>query len=132
MPSEQKATQFPCPGCAAEMQFDPATGGMKCPFCGQTQELPAPADGNSVPSHGFDEFVAAGASKLQALTGQALQVSCDGCGSVVAFEPPEVAGVCPFCGAPLVAQAKAADPLISPDGLLPAKVPKEQAAAEVK
>ena len=32
----------------------------------------------------------------------------------------------------LVAQAKAADPLIAPDGLLPAKVPKEQAAAEVK
>jgi ribosomal protein S27E len=132
MAPEKKAAQFPCPGCAAEMQFDPATGGMKCPFCGQTQALPATAGGDSVPSHGFDEFVAAGAAKLQPLTGQALQVSCEGCGSVVAFEPPEVAGVCPFCGAPLVAQAKAADPLISPDGLLPAKVPKEQAAAEVK
>jgi ribosomal protein S27E len=132
MPAEKKAAQFPCPGCAADMQFDPATGGMKCPFCGQTQALPAPAEGARVPSHGFDEFVAAGAAKLQSLTGQALQVSCDGCGSVVAFEPPEVAGNCPFCGAPLVAQAKAADPLISPDALLPAKVPKEQAAAEVK
>jgi ribosomal protein S27E len=105
---------------------------MKCPFCGATQALPAPADGDRVPSHGFDEFVAAGAAKLQPLTGQALQVSCDGCGSVVAFEPPEVAGLCPFCGAALVAQAKAADPLISPDALLPAKLPKEQAAAEVK
>ena len=76
--------------------------------------------------------VAAGAAKLQPLTGQALQVSCDGCGSVVAFEPPEVAGICPFCGAGLVAQPKAADPLIAPDGLLPAKVPKEQATAEIK
>jgi ribosomal protein S27E len=132
MPSEQKAAQFPCPGCAADMQFDPATGGMKCPFCGATQAMTGPAGGETVPSHGFDEFVAAGASKLQALTGQALQVSCDGCGSVVAFEPPEVAGICPFCGAAMVAQAKAADPMVSPDGLLPAKVPKEQASAEVK
>lgn len=114
------------------MQFDPATGGMKCPFCGQTQALPEAVDGRGVPTHGFEEFVAAGASKMQPLTGQALQVSCDGCGSVVAFEPPDVAGLCPFCGAGLVAQAKAADPLISPDGLLPAKVPKEQATAEVK
>jgi hypothetical protein len=85
-----------------------------------------------VPSHAFDEFVAAGASKLQPLTGQALQVSCDGCGSVVAFEPPELAGICPFCGAALVAQAKAADPLIAPDALLPAKVPKDRATAEVR
>ena len=132
MTPEKKAAQFPCPGCAADMQFDPATGGMRCPFCAQTQALTAPAEGERVPSHGFDEFVAGGATKLQPLTGQALEVSCDGCGSVVAFEPPEVAGMCPFCGAAMVAQAKAADPLIAPDALLPAKVPKEQAAAEVK
>jgi ribosomal protein S27E len=114
------------------MQFDPASGGMKCPFCGQTQALPAPADGERVPSHGYDEFVAAGAPKLQPLTSQALEVNCDGCGSVVAFEPPDVAGICPFCGAAMVAQPKAADPLIAPDALLPCKVPKEQAAGEIK
>jgi ribosomal protein S27E len=114
------------------MQFDPAIGGMKCPFCGQTQALAGPAGGAAVPSHGLDEFVAAGASRLQRLTGQALQVACDGCGSVVAFEPPDVAGLCPFCGAALVAQPKAADPLVSPDGLLPAKVPKDQALSEVR
>jgi ribosomal protein S27E len=132
MTPEKKAAQFPCPGCAADMQFDPATGGMKCPFCGQTLALAGASGRESVSPHGFDEFVAAGAAKLAPLTGQALEVSCDGCGSVVAFEPPQVAGVCPFCGAGLVAQAKAADPLIAPDGLLPAKVPKDQATAEIK
>jgi ribosomal protein S27E len=132
MSPETKAERFPCPGCAADMQFDPATGGMKCPFCGQTQVLAAPAPGTGVKPHPFEEFLATGNSKLQPLTGQALEVSCDGCGSVVAFEPPEVAGLCPFCGAALVAQAKAADPLIAPDGLLPAKVPKDQALTEVR
>jgi len=132
MTPEKKAAQFPCPGCAADMQFDPATGGMKCLFCGQTVALAGASGRESVAPHGFDEFVAAGAAKLQPLTGQALQVSCDGCGSVVAFEPPQVSGNCPFCGAGLVAQAKAADPLIAPDGLLPAKVPKEQATGEIK
>ena len=132
MPSEKTAERFPCPGCSADMQFDPATGGMKCPFCGQTQALPAEASA-AVRPHSFDEFLAAGAgSKLSRLTGQALEVTCDGCGSVVAFEPPEVAGSCPFCGAGLVAQPKEADPLIAPDGLLPAKVPKDKALAEVR
>jgi ribosomal protein S27E len=114
------------------MQFDPATGGMKCPFCGQTQALAPAAAGAAVRPHALDEFLAGDASKLQPLSIQALQVDCNGCGSVVTFEPPEVAGLCPFCGAALVAQAKAADPLIAPDGLLPAKVPKDQALAEVR
>jgi ribosomal protein S27E len=132
MSPEMKAERFPCPGCAADMRFDPASGGMKCPFCGQTQALAAPAAGAEVRPHALEEYLAGGESKWQPLTGQALEVSCGGCGSVVAFEPPEVAGSCPFCGAALVAQAKAADPLIAPDGLLPAKVPKEQALAEVR
>jgi ribosomal protein S27E len=114
------------------MQFDPATGGMKCPFCGQIQAFSTPTGRAMVAPHELDEFLSAGASKLQPLTGQALQVSCDGCGSVVVFEPPEVAGLCPFCGAAMVAQGKAADPLIAPDGLLPAKVPKDQAMTEVR
>src|ERR1700735_454520 len=132
MSPEKRAARFPCPGCAADMVFDPASGGMKCPFCGQTKRLEAPSGRAAVNPHDYDEFLAAGSNKLQPLTGQALQVSCDGCGSVVAFEPPDVAGLCPFCGAAMVAQAKAADPLIAPDGLLPAKIPKDQAAAEVK
>ena len=114
------------------MRFDPATGGMKCPFCGQTQAIAGAGGRDSVPAHGFDEFVAAGDAKLQPLTGQSLQVNCDDCGSVVTFEPPDVAGACPFCGAGLVAQAKTADPLIAPDGLLPARIPKEQATEEIK
>ena len=61
---------------------------------------------------------------MQPITAKALQVTCSGCGSVVAFEPPEVAGNCSFCGTAIVAQPKAADPLIAPDGVLPFGVPK--------
>ena len=60
MAPEQKAQRFPCPGCAAEMVFDPATGGMKCPFCGQTKALPVATGRAAVSPHDFGEFVAAG------------------------------------------------------------------------
>ena len=66
------------------------------------------------------------------MSAQALEVTCNGCGAVVAFEPPQVAGTCSFCGADLVAQPKGADPLVAPDAVLPAKVPKEKAQAEVR
>ena len=132
MSEDTKAQQFRCPGCAADMEFDPASGLMKCPFCGQTLALPA-ATTSVAPPHSLDEFLAkTDDSHLRPLTVQALEVSCEGCGSRIAFEPPEVAGTCPFCGAAIVAQPKAADPMIAPDGLLPAKVAKNNAQTQVR
>ena len=112
------------------MQYDPSSGGMKCPFCGHTEALAAAT--TVIQSHALDEFLKAdGAPRMQPLSAQALQVTCVACGSAVTFEPPEVAGVCPFCGDALVAQPKAADPLIAPDAVLPAHITKEKAQAEI-
>ena len=129
--SEKKTDRFPCPSCAGDMQFDPAAGLMKCPFCGRTEAPPAaPA---AIIAHPLDEFLARTTDDhLRPLAQQALEIRCDGCGSVVVFEPPQVAGTCAFCGANLVAQPKTADPLIAPDCVLPAKVPKAAAQAEVR
>ncbi len=61
-----------------------------------------------------------------------MEVTCGGCGSVVAFEPPTVAGSCSFCGAAIVAAPKAADPMIAPDAVLPFHVAKSAAQTEVR
>ena len=105
------------------MEFDPVSGGLKCRFCGHAETLPPPAT-TTMASHAFEQALAE--------VDKALEVTCQGCGSVVNFEPPEVAGACLFCGAAIVAQTKTADPLIAPDGLLPARVPKSTAQAEVQ
>lgn len=113
------------------MEFDPESGGLKCRFCGHAEALPAPAT-TAMAAHPFEEALAE-VEKLHAqMSEKALEVTCQGCGSVVTFEPPEVAGACFFCGAPIVAEPKSADPLIGPDALLPAKVPKNAAQAEVQ
>jgi ribosomal protein S27E len=131
-PPAAQPKQFPCSGCGAVMEFDPAQGLLKCGHCGHTEPIPAAA-APAVSAHPLEEFLAlAGDAHLRPLTGQALQVQCSGCGSVVAFEPPQVAGACPFCGANVVTQPKAADPLVAPDGLLPFKVPKDQAQTQVR
>lgn len=109
------------------MQFSPEAGQLKCAHCGQTQALIA---GSKVVAHEFTGTVAG--HLLQPITEKALQVNCSGCGSVVAFEPPEVAGTCSFCGTAIVAQPKAADPLIAPDGVLPVKVTKPGALTRLQ
>ncbi len=127
MPETAVKEQFACPTCGAGMQFSPEAGQLKCAHCGQTRALIA---STGVTAHEFTGVVAS--HLLQPITAQALQVTCTGCGSVVAFEPPEVAGTCSFCGTAIVAQPKAADPLIAPDGVLPFKVPKQGALGSLQ
>src|SRR5215475_15502771 len=119
--------QFACPTCGAGMQFNAESGQLKCGHCGTTQAL---IKGSNVVAHDFESALAG--HPLQAIAVQALQVTCAGCGAVVAFEPTELAGVCSFCGTAIVAQPKAADPLIAPDGVLPAKIPKQGALTQVR
>src|SRR5580704_12413685 len=126
MPDPQKFEHFRCPNCAGEMDFDPQTGMMKCQSCGRTEAVPASTA--TMMAHALDDAL----KHMTPLSEGALEVNCDGCGSVVVFEPPEVAGACSFCGAMIVAQPKAADPMIAPDAVLPVKVTKDAAQKEVR
>ena len=99
------------------MAWDPGQGQLKCTACGNLQSV-EPSTG-STGEHSFDEALA----HQQQITPAALEVKCDGCGAVFTFEPPQVAGACPFCAARIVTQPKAASPLVAPNALLPFKIP---------
>ena len=126
MPEPPNFAHFRCPGCGGEMDFDPGSGMMKCQSCGTTQAVAVST--SVVEAHALEDALA----HVTPLSAEALEVNCDGCGSVVVFEPPEVAGACSFCGAMIVAQPKAADPMIAPDAVLPVKVTKDAAQKEVR
>jgi ribosomal protein S27E len=108
------------------MDFDPQSGMMKCLSCGRTEAVPAST--SILVAHALEDAL----KHVTPLSAAALEVTCDGCGSVIVFEPPEVAGACSFCGMTIVAQPKAADPMIAPDGVLPVKVTKDTAQKEVR
>ena len=71
-------------------------------------------------------------AQLKALAENALEVRCNGCGATVTFTPPDVAGECSFCGVAIVAQPKSADPLVSPEGILPFAISQSQSSNAVK
>ena len=126
MPEAPKFVRFRCPGCSGEMDYDPQSGTMKCQSCGTTQAVPEPT--SPVMAHALNDAL----QHVKPLSAEALEVTCEGCGSVVVFEPPEVAGACGFCGAMIVAEPKSADPMIAPDAVLPVKVTKDLAQKEVR
>ncbi|HLJ90488.1 MAG TPA: hypothetical protein VKZ53_27010 [Candidatus Angelobacter sp.] len=129
-PPVQKTQEFPCPSCSAKMVFDPQSGQMKCPYCGSLQAIQP--DQTDVQRHSLEEVLSGQKSRTQTIGEGALQANCASCGGAVVFVPPEVAGACSFCGSAIVAEPKAADPLVAPDGVLPASVPKADAQASVQ
>src|SRR5215213_4248686 len=129
LPSE-KVRRFRCPGCGADLQFAPEGGCLTCPYCGRQEQI-APAAG-SVEERSYEDYLRLHADQMGTLAAGALEVACQTCGATVTFTPPMVAGECDFCGSPLVAQPRDADPIVAPEGVLPFKVTQPQATEAVK
>ena len=124
--NKENINRFLCENCGANMVFDPKNGRLTCPYCSHSQEIAAEG---AVEERSLDEFLRRGMQNLQPMAREAMQVGCASCGAIVNFTPPETATQCDFCGSKIVAQPKAADPLIAPEGVLPFSVTPSQATA---
>ena len=103
---------------------------MTCPYCGHKELIPVSAE--QVEERSFEQYLRPQAGQLQMLAQNALEVQCNSCGAIVTFVPPEVARECDFCGAQIVAQPKAADPTVAPEGVLPFRITHQQATLAVR
>jgi hypothetical protein len=111
------------------LQFAPEGGNLTCPYCGRQERIEPPA--GAVEERSYDQYLQLHADQMGTLAEGALEVACQTCGATVTFTPPLVAGECDFCGSPLVAQPRSADPVLAPEGVLPFSVTKEAAAGSV-
>jgi hypothetical protein len=125
-----KTHRFPCPGCAADLEFDPRAGCLTCPYCGRQETIPQSAE--EVVEKSYEDYLKVRDDQLQVLAPGALEVACEGCGASVTFTPPEVSAICPFCGRQRVSQPKSADPLVAPQGVLPFQIALEDARAAIR
>ena len=120
---------FPCSSCGADLLFEPGDGFLTCPYCGHKQAIPQATE--EVAEQSFELHLSARPEQMGTLAANALEVQCQSCGAKSIFTPPEVAGKCDFCGVQIVAQAKSADPIVAPSGLLPFRVTQQQASSEL-
>jgi DNA-directed RNA polymerase subunit RPC12/RpoP len=124
-----KVHRYRCPGCAADLLYEPRDGCLTCPYCGRQEQIPASPD--QVTERAYEDYLRPHPSQLARLSGNALEVSCSQCGATVTFTPPEVAGECAFCGSKIVAQPRSADPTVAPEGVLPFAVTSEEADRQI-
>jgi predicted RNA-binding Zn-ribbon protein involved in translation (DUF1610 family) len=124
-PTPKKIHHYPCTACGADLLYEPKDGFLSCPYCGHKEAIPTNAQ--QVEERSFEQYLQIRPEQLTQLAAGALDVQCQSCGATVTFTPPEVARQCDFCGVQIVAQAKSADPILAPEGVLPFRITQLQA-----
>src|SRR5919107_2102234 len=127
---QQKVHRFRCPGCGADLLFAPEGGNLACPYCGRQERIEPPA--GAVEERSYEQYLQLHADRMGTLAEGALEVACQTCGATVTFTPPMVAGECDFCGSPMVAQPRSADPILAPEGVLPFRVTQNEATDAIR
>lgn len=136
MESERKPQAFEqphryrCPGCGADLVYEPRAGCLACPYCGREEKIPESAE--QVVERSYEDYLKPRQEQITTLADNAVEVSCAGCGATVVFTPPDVAGDCAFCGGKIVAQPKSADALLAPESVLPFRVSQEDATQAIR
>ncbi|MEG4198818.1 hypothetical protein [Microcoleus sp. Pol12A5] len=128
--SEPAVKRFPCPSCGAYLEFNPQAGKLKCAYCGWQDAIPQSAE--EVKENSYEQYLHFDETTLTALSTTALEVKCNDCGASVTFEPPKVAGKCPFCASPIVTQPAKASPSVHPEGIVPFEVTDKQVRESIQ
>ncbi|GHV35486.1 hypothetical protein FACS1894187_08290 [Synergistales bacterium] len=126
-------TDKKCTECGGTLDFDPKTGGLKCPYCGHTQEINAPGDSGSdalrsVMEADFDSAEKTGNFDWGT---EKKSVVCKSCGAESVYDALMVSNVCPYCGSNQVTEAKG-EKTLAPGGVCVFKVDSNQAGANFK
>lgn len=125
-PRAAEAHGFPCHSCGAQMSFSPATGKLFCQYCQSEESIESVA--HEAPEYLYfpdeDRYSAPAWEEY----GQVV-LTCPSCGADTVMSAARVTATCPFCSSHYVTEAPKDDTVISPETMIPFRIPEEQAHA---
>lgn len=119
-------TDKKCPSCGGTMDFDPATGGLSCPYCGHKEEIKVNED---IPTTAEELSLDEAENVENCDWGLATKtVICKSCGAESVYDVNEISSVCPYCGSNQVMEANDTKTM-APGGVVPFKIDEKEAAS---
>ncbi|HHV59247.1 MAG TPA: hypothetical protein GXX49_02940 [Clostridiaceae bacterium] len=112
--SREETDKFACPGCGANMTFNPDTQTLYCQYCGKSIDIKANGD---IDEHDF--YTANDNAKDWGKENRVIK--CESCGAQTLLETYSTAQFCAFCGSSHVVKVDESAG-IPPQSLIPFKV----------
>ncbi len=124
--------KFPCPACGAQAEWNPAKQKLVCPFCGTESPYQINPASGQIEEIDLVKTLRELPDSLRGWHAEKRSVRCQNCRAVMVFDPTRVAQNCEFCGSPaLVPYEEIKDP-ISPQSLLPFRVPDTTVREQIR
>lgn len=132
--TEQTRT-YPCLQCGGELEWDIGQQQLRCPFCGNVQDMLDPDV--EVVEQDLQEAIAALEAGAAASTGVQVEgekeVVCQNCGGHTTFTGTLTATRCPYCATPIQRDdVHEAPARLTVDGVLPFQVDRPTAEAAIE
>ena len=117
-------TDKKCPNCGGVLDFDPATGMLKCPYCDSEFEISAL---EGTPVNGMEADFLAAEHKDNCDWGTATRtIICKSCGGETVYDANTLSSVCPYCGSNQVMETQS--DTIAPFGVCTFKIAQNAAS----
>lgn len=121
----REETDKKCPQCGGVMDFDPATGNLKCPYCDYEEKIKVQ---KKEPKKAAElDFYAAEHTASHDWGVEKKTILCKACGAESIYDALQTSAVCPFCGSNQVMEQNEED-TIAPGGVVPFRISDEQAS----
>ncbi len=127
---------YPCRQCGGELEFAIGVQKLKCPFCGNEQEI-IENEGDEVVEQDFRDALAALQDGALERTGHQVEgekeVVCQNCGGHTTFTGSLTATRCPYCATPIQRDdIQDAPARLAVDGVLPFQVDRPTAEDQIE
>ena len=121
----QEETDKKCPQCGGVMDFDPATGKLKCPYCDYEEAIKVQ---DKAPKKAAElDFFTAKHTASHDWGAETKTILCKACGAESIYDALQTSAVCPFCGSNQVMEQNDQD-TIAPGGVVPFRISDDQAS----
>lgn len=123
-----KETDKKCPSCGGVMDFNPNTGGLKCPYCGTEEQIEVENTDFVAVELDFDS---AEEDALCDWGTKTKTVICKSCGAETIYDVNQISNECPYCGSNQVMNEKDKD-IMAPGGVVVFKLDSKIAGGKFK
>lgn len=122
-----------CPECGGDLQWNAGRKALVCPYCGTVAPwAPGDAAPGAIAELDLAQALARADEGGRGYGGERREVQCTSCKAISDFDADRVADRCAFCGSPAVVAYEALKDPITPQSLLPFRIPDTEVRESIR